>query len=125
MSEDKFIPHKFGATASGLETYGASELEAEIVNHVLPDDWQSGEGHGRKVIHVVSTYLDACELPDDEDRLRHARRTVAADLDVHERTIRRALGERLYDDDVSQYDVRFLQDLREIERLWKEHADDA
>ena len=76
-------------------------------------------------MHVVSTYLDARELPDDEDRLRHARRTVAAELDVHERTIRRALGERLYDDDVSRYDVRFLQDLREIEQLWKEHADDA
>lgn len=123
-SDSDFVPPwKFGGFASEVETYGTSELKRRVVDHVLPEEWQSGDGHGRKVMHVVAVYLDAGELPDDEVRLRQARRTVAAELDVCERTIQRAITQRLYDDGVSKY--RFLQDLREIEQLWKEHIDDA
>lgn len=129
-SDDKdFIPPwGFGGFGSEIKTYGTSRLKRRVVDHVLPDDWQSGDGHGRKVMHVIAMYLDANELPDDEARLRDARRAVARELDVSERTIKRAVGERLYDDDVLSGPLRgnrFLKDLQEIETIWKEHLDDA
>ena len=128
MSDDSNSPPDFIVLSAmdvmtPAETYGTSQLKRRVVDHVLPDEWQSGDGHGRKVMHVVAMYLDAGELDNDTDRLRHARRTVAAELDVCDRTILRAITERLYDDNASKY--RFLQDLREIEALWKEHVDDA
>jgi hypothetical protein len=130
MSEDNDFepPWKHGGFGAAVEIYGTSILKRRVVDHVLPDDWQSGEGHGRKVLHVVAHYLDTAERPDDEARLRDARRAVARELDVDEKTIKRAIGERLYGDDVYEGPLRgrrFLKDLQEIEALWKEHLDDA
>lgn len=123
-SDSDFVPPwHFGGFSSKVETYGTSQLKRRVVDHVLPEEWQSGDGHGRKVMHVVAVYLDTGELPDDEKRLRYARRTVAADLDVCERTVRRAITERLYGENASKY--MFLQDLRKIEQLWREHVDEA
>jgi hypothetical protein len=124
--DDDFIPPgAFGNVDPAIETYGTSVLKRAVVDHVLPDDWQSGDGHGRKVMHVVSAYLNSCQRPDNRERFHDARRKVQRELGVHGRTIRRALGERLYGDEATCRNLDFQQDLIEIERLWKEHMDDV